>query len=1476
MYKNTFQGSGHLEIFGAQGSNPTHQWQCKLAGRGLIKKVYDKQVKSFVYVADGRSNQQHPVLELPRTGVSGPGLHLLHPVVCFQVNIHYGAEFSAEFRITDTSGTKRRLLVTTIKTSSSTGAGGGDCEPLHNTNTNHLNQGTACTTSINKLHAKISVTGFLRRNVWNNMCIDLDNLCRASFGEHIGFRILDCIAVCGQCRIRKIFTLKDPHYGEMHPGNGNQQEEEEEEEDMYMCGLELIPRQMRLPNQVDSVTQIINTGALLRYQQRHRHGGQATVGASCAKGGGRGSTGPHGGGGNKVLNGTEGPMHLAFGTKVPVPPAPSATGPAGKGVRGAPGAAGDGGMMEEYGQAILDELPHNQERVLKRLQEKEEMQVRLTQKNMEKEKEARRQESRRDGTVSAKGSRASSAHAHTTASTPPGSGMKRKSRATVSRSGSVAKSGGREGTVTSSRAAGSRNSSIVEQRSASKPQSTASSRPASYLRTRASSVAKSTTQPGAQDERKSLSQIYHESKRQGSGLLGEDVRKDADNELCMSGQKIQEAIANGEYEKPEEGEQRFARDGERKIVDEGLDIAASLNSQTKQPIEKEDFVKQEYQEQISADASTRKVKSGKISVIESSSSSVFSSSDDPIGGMGRAVMASKKSVVSSLKNVNSTIKHVDRKSLRDSVCSSVSASMDGPQINSKEESNDGLSASAVLANEENCKHHDDASVSSSMRQSHMEEDEDCMVNSPVLCRSGVMQSKGKESMSDIKDSLSDYAQEEKRVSEAASVSVPSGFRITSAPTQKIPYRSDRYDSDRLEDGLNTEKQGAALLGAERRSTEGEKKQQRRVRSSPFTGRHRNEKISSGNNESTGNRNSGLYTFKSQPQAVLLSSSRASHHQSETETDLHCDTTTEDPSITVKHDSNDTIESGRELGSTDVVQNSVNSVTADSSGRIASPAKITVSDSIKFTQSRSVKRGGSGGIRAKNRTSKSTGALEAESQSGSIANSKAAQLRNSKASERPTESTGNIRGRERASFTDDDFYTEEGIDDDGNFSADSMGASTNITRSRLGITSHPDAMKREYCTTGTGFDGEIAAVPTANAKEEIASEGEQSPDKAYCSGERRKGGSAGNASRRAPGSPRVAMDIEHSSVGGVQESSETNPWDSKPGSGSSGRSSSCDSDSLVRSSFRGSCSDASERTNSATSSRKRNENTTETTNFRVRESQSELMCSLRKESFSPPVVVPSLLHNNTSTTSSTSNRKDGIGDKCNMKSENTNSSSLNSKPRSSHSSNSRGSLNSAGSSKKDGVMHSTVSGNKGSKTANTSSDVQEFKAAVVGDAAKEGKKRNALPKSPVKKTEPTCDADKEMDQFGYDKNSLLLSSQQRSMSSDSLSSKVDAMKQTNTTPTARPDKGLDVVKSLGAGGPEVVMMLGGEEGESEGEQEEYLIQRPPTGHGGDGQGEGEVPGDEEDGDEEGDELDLLYDPMLNCYYDPTTNKYYELV
>ena len=46
-------------------------------------------------------------------------------------------------------------------------------------------------------------------------------------------------------------------------------------------------------------------------------------------------------------------------------------------------------------------------------------------------------------------------------------------------------------------------------------------------------------------------------------------------------------------------------------------------------------------------------------------------------------------------------------------------------------------------------------------------------------------------------------------------------------------------------------------------------------------------------------------------------------------------------------------------------------------------------------------------------------------------------------------------------------------------------------------------------------------------------------------------------------------------------------------------------------------------------------------------------------------------------------------------------------------------------------------------------------------------------------------------------------------------------------------------------------------------------RQKDGRGSDGGGGGEVGG-------QNDDLELMYDPQLNCFYDPTTYKYYELI
>ena len=46
-------------------------------------------------------------------------------------------------------------------------------------------------------------------------------------------------------------------------------------------------------------------------------------------------------------------------------------------------------------------------------------------------------------------------------------------------------------------------------------------------------------------------------------------------------------------------------------------------------------------------------------------------------------------------------------------------------------------------------------------------------------------------------------------------------------------------------------------------------------------------------------------------------------------------------------------------------------------------------------------------------------------------------------------------------------------------------------------------------------------------------------------------------------------------------------------------------------------------------------------------------------------------------------------------------------------------------------------------------------------------------------------------------------------------------------------------------------------------------------GGPGVEGGVADGAEGEGAAASEDLDLMYDPMLNCYYDPKTNKYYEL-
>lgn len=60
----------------------------------------------------------------------------------------------------------------------------------------------------NPLHARIPIAAF-RRNQWMNLSLDI-----AAFAHHcfkgVNIRSIDLIVVTASCKIRKIFTMKNP------------------------------------------------------------------------------------------------------------------------------------------------------------------------------------------------------------------------------------------------------------------------------------------------------------------------------------------------------------------------------------------------------------------------------------------------------------------------------------------------------------------------------------------------------------------------------------------------------------------------------------------------------------------------------------------------------------------------------------------------------------------------------------------------------------------------------------------------------------------------------------------------------------------------------------------------------------------------------------------------------------------------------------------------------------------------------------------------------------------------------------------------------------------------------------------------------------------------------------------------------------------------------------------------------------------
>ncbi|XP_067230417.1 uncharacterized protein C3orf67 homolog isoform X1 [Chanodichthys erythropterus] len=260
MFRNDYQGGLTVDIFSAHGKDPVAKW--KLYGRKpSITKVFDKEVKGFVYSLEG-SSQTHK-MQLPKD--SKMALGLIQKFLILQVNVPLGKDFSTEFLVTDEEHLKRRLYLSTVHKE----------------------------LSATPLHARIPLASLIR-NTWCNLCIDLDSLTTEIFrGKR--FLSLDGIIISACCKLRRIFTMKNEPADCMDGEIRNGPKEE-------------IPRNCQFPSEVQHVIQLVN---------------MKTLGQTDLKGGPANSDTEETGGIKASI--TRGPTprdssHIAFGSKVIGPP----------------------------------------------------------------------------------------------------------------------------------------------------------------------------------------------------------------------------------------------------------------------------------------------------------------------------------------------------------------------------------------------------------------------------------------------------------------------------------------------------------------------------------------------------------------------------------------------------------------------------------------------------------------------------------------------------------------------------------------------------------------------------------------------------------------------------------------------------------------------------------------------------------------------------------------------------------------------------------------------------------------------------------------------------------------------------------------------------------------------------------------------------------------------------------------------------
>ncbi|KAM6121147.1 protein CFAP20DC [Pterocles gutturalis] len=273
MFKNQYQGGPFVEIFSAQGKDPGAKWKI-FGSPSAIRKVYDKEVKGFVFVLEGSS--QINKMQLPKE--TRQTLGLIQRFLTLQIFVPLGRDFSTELLITDLENIKRRLYLSTVHKE----------------------------LSVTPLHAKIPLFT-IKRKIWCNMCIDLVAFTSEIFRGSV-FQSLDGISISANCKLRKIFTLK------------SKPQDTAEEDDTCVVPLmpyeptDVIPRTCQLNTDVPQVTQLLHLTKIHNPEMKCRRYPETVQETGSLV---------HRGQGNIRSSKKQDVSHIAFGSKILGPP-PSA------------------------------------------------------------------------------------------------------------------------------------------------------------------------------------------------------------------------------------------------------------------------------------------------------------------------------------------------------------------------------------------------------------------------------------------------------------------------------------------------------------------------------------------------------------------------------------------------------------------------------------------------------------------------------------------------------------------------------------------------------------------------------------------------------------------------------------------------------------------------------------------------------------------------------------------------------------------------------------------------------------------------------------------------------------------------------------------------------------------------------------------------------------------------------------------------